>query len=107
MHTVQYVQYMQYVHVHVHCTCDPGIDITHLSREEGKDLSDDGIESLADLGLFVHLHVEPVGHLVILHMELFKTKTGQKGMLENVRIFGRDKLGSDISEETFLCWISC
>lgn len=31
-----------------------------LSREEGKNLTDDSIESLADLSLFVHLHVQPV-----------------------------------------------
>ena len=39
---------------------------THLSREEWKNLSDDGVEALADLGLLVHLHVQPVGHLVVL-----------------------------------------
>ena len=39
---------------------------THLSWKEGKHLSNDGVESLADLGLFVHLHVQPVWHLVVL-----------------------------------------
>ena len=29
-------------------------------------MSDDGVESLADLGLFVHLHVEAIRHLVVL-----------------------------------------
>ena len=37
-----------------------------LAIEEGQHLSDDRVQPLADLRLLVHLHVEAVGHLVIL-----------------------------------------
>jgi hypothetical protein len=31
-----------------------------LSGEEGENLADDGVESFADLGLLVHLDVQPI-----------------------------------------------
>ena len=37
-----------------------------LAIEEGQHLPDDRVQPLADLGLLVHLHVEAVGHFVIL-----------------------------------------
>merc|ERR1719220_2272731 len=36
-----------------------------LSRKEWENLANDGVKSFADLCLFVHLHVQPIGHLVI------------------------------------------
>ena len=40
--------------------------LPNLAGEEGENLAEDGIESLADLRLLVHLHVQAVGHLVVL-----------------------------------------
>ena len=37
-----------------------------LAIEEGQHLSDDRVQPLADLSLLVHLHVEAVGHLIVL-----------------------------------------
>ena len=45
---------------------------SNLSGEEGEYLADDGIESLADLGLLVHLNVQPVWHLVILKINFLR-----------------------------------
>ncbi len=42
----------------------------HLRREEREDLPDDGVQPLPDLRLLVHLHVETVGHLVVLRGEM-------------------------------------
>ena len=42
---------------------------TYLSRQEWQNLPDDGIESLAYLSLFVHLHIQAIRHLVILQQE--------------------------------------
>ena len=37
-----------------------------LAIEEGQHLSDDRVQPLADLRLLVHLHVEAIGHLIVL-----------------------------------------
>ena len=37
-----------------------------LPVEEGENLPDDRVQSLADLRLFVHLYIETVGHLIVL-----------------------------------------
>ena len=37
-----------------------------FTGQEGQHLPDDGVQPLADLGLFVHLHVEAIRHLVVL-----------------------------------------
>ena len=42
-----------------------------LPVQEGKHLPDNGVQSLAYLRLLVHLHVQAVGHLVVLHTTQF------------------------------------
>lgn len=42
-----------------------------LPVQEGKHLPDNRVQSLADLRLLVHLHVQAVGHLVVLHTTQF------------------------------------
>ena len=45
-----------------------------LPVEEGQHLADDGVQPLADLRLLVHLHVEAVGHLVVLRLHRINEK---------------------------------
>ena len=38
-------------------------------------MANDGVKSFADLCLFVHLHVQAIGHLVILEEKYFEFET--------------------------------
>lgn len=53
--------------------------LTYLSGKEWQHLSDDGIESLAYLCLFMHLHIQAIRHLIVLRrvciqVELFSIR---------------------------------
>ena len=45
-----------------------------FSVEEWQHLADDGVQSLADLRLLVHLHVQTIRHLIILKMHQINYK---------------------------------
>ena len=57
---------IQFSHCNLFCSINcSGNLLLVFCREERKNLGDDGIESLSNLCLFVHLNIQSVGHLII------------------------------------------